>query len=82
MAIGDPAKDLAMQSYMGKDFYNLILSEYKHSFPEDTTIEHRVKRHQGLRELDGLRYAIKHDISEIEDSFSKIRTVIIESSDD
>ncbi|WHZ56082.1 phosphotransferase [Metabacillus hrfriensis] len=80
MTIGDPAKDLATQGYMGEEFYNQILSEYKHSFPEDTTIEHRVKRHQGLRELDGLRYAIKHDNSEIEDSFSKIRNVIFESN--
>ncbi|SDO49768.1 Phosphotransferase enzyme family protein [Paenibacillus sp. yr247] len=76
MTIGDPAKDLATQVYMGEDFYNLILSEYKHSFPEDTTIERRVKKHQGLRELGGLLYAIKHDNSEIEDSISKIRTVI------
>lgn len=81
MTIGDPAKDLATQGYLGVDFYNQILSEYKHSFPEDTTIEHRVKKHQGLRELGGLRYAIKHDISELEDSLSKIRTVIFSSSD-
>jgi aminoglycoside 2''-phosphotransferase len=77
MHIGDPAKDLATQSYMGDDFYKLLLREYAIAFPEDTTIEHRVKRHQGLREISGLLHALRYDPSEIEDAISKIKAVIL-----
>lgn len=76
MVIGDPAKDLATQRYLGNDFYNQLLSEYKQAFPEDSTIEHRVQRHLEMRELGGLLHALKHDISEVEDAISKIRGVI------
>ncbi|MEC0268989.1 phosphotransferase [Paenibacillus anseongense] len=75
--IGDPAQDLATQSYMGEAFYRLMCREYANSFPADTTIEHRVKRHQGLRELGGLVHALRYDPSEIEDAVSKIKHVII-----
>ncbi|MCY9658830.1 phosphotransferase [Paenibacillus chondroitinus] len=77
MHIGDPAKDLATQSYMGDAFYRLLYSEYASGFPEDTTLEYRVKRHQGLRELGGLVHALRYDPSEIEDAVSKIKHVII-----
>lgn len=77
MHIGDPAKDLATQSYMGEDFYKLLLREYTLAFPKDTTIDHRVKRHQGLREISGLLHALRYDPSEIEDAVSKIRAVIL-----
>jgi aminoglycoside 2''-phosphotransferase len=77
MHMGDPAKDLATQSYMGEDFYNLLLREYAIAFPEDTTIEYRVKRHQGLREISGFLHALRYDPAEIEDAVSKIKAVII-----
>jgi hypothetical protein len=48
------------------------------SFPEDHTIDDRVKRHRGLRELAGLEYAIKHkDDIELRDSITKIGDVIL-----
>ncbi|OAS82167.1 phosphotransferase family protein [Metabacillus litoralis] len=78
MKIGDPAIDLVPHHYLGEDFYSLVLSEYSSAFPEDHTIDDRVKRHRGLRELTGLEYAIKHkDDIELKDSIAKIGDVIL-----
>lgn len=76
--IGDPAIDLVPHHYIGEDFYSYVLNEYRMAFPNDPTIDERVKKHRGLRELNGLAYAIKHkETPEVQDSIAKIRDVIL-----
>ena len=78
MIIGDPAVDLAPQLYLGEDFYNDVLEEYTKVFSEDEDIVKRAMKHQQLRELRGLQYAIKYnDKDEFTDSIDKIRNRII-----
>ncbi len=76
MMIGDPAIDLVPQAYLGKEFFHMVLNEYKKVF-DDETIGQRIKRHKALREISGLRYVIKNNqTEEYEDSISKIRNEI------
>ena len=70
--------DLAPQLYLGEDFYNDVLEEYTKVFSEDEDIGKRAMKHQELRELRGLQYAIKYnDKDEFTDSIDKIRNRII-----
>jgi aminoglycoside 2''-phosphotransferase len=76
ISLGDPARDLAVQLYLGVDFfkdvYNQYISKMGYSCPH---LIQRVKLHWELRELIGLHYCIKHkDWDEFREGIEKIRT--------
>lgn len=78
MRIGDPAIDLAPQCYLGKEFYDEVLLEYTKVQKDDMWINHRIIRHQELREISGLQYVIKNNLfEEYKDSIAKIRERVI-----
>ena len=74
-AIGDPAVDFATQLYLGKDFARLVVDRYAGlGGVVDPLVWHRMGRLQVLRELRGLRSAIRlDDQPEVEASVDKLR---------
>jgi aminoglycoside 2''-phosphotransferase len=74
-AIGDAAVDFATQAYLGKDFMRLVVDTYRDMGGSvDEWMWHRIERLQVLRELRGLRSAIRlDDRAAIEESVVKLR---------
>ena len=74
-AIGDAAVDFATQVYLGEDFMRLVVDTYRDmGGVVDEWMWHRMERLQVLRELRGLRSAIRlDDRAEIEESVEKLR---------
>jgi aminoglycoside 2''-phosphotransferase len=75
VSIGDVAQDLAAQKYLGPDFLSRVIQHYQELGGE--LENHFVTRLQALsmlRELRGLRYAIRYPgSSELLDSLQKVR---------
>lgn len=76
ISLGDPARDLAVQLYLGVDFFKTVYNKYisKMGYACPHFIQ-RIKLHWELRELIGLQYCIKHgDWDEFREGVEKIRT--------
>jgi aminoglycoside phosphotransferase (APT) family kinase protein len=79
LTVGDVAQDFAAQKYLGQDFLSQII-EYYREFGGDlgTQFLSRLQDHSMLRELEGLRYAIRYPESgELQDCLGKVRSQLI-----
>ena len=75
VSIGDVAQDLAAQKYVGPDFSSQVIEHYQEFGGElENRFAIRLEGWSMLRELRGLRYAIRYPESgELFDSLQKIR---------
>lgn len=72
---GDIAQDFVPQSYISKDFSDMVIENYRHIGGYlGANFEERVYDWSILRELSGLRYAISYpEANELEDSLQKVK---------
>ena len=76
LALGDPAIDLATQSYLGGDFARAVLEHYDATGLPPANIEGRARTLLGLRELMGLEYGLL--VGEVDaDTLGKITAATI-----
>ena len=83
VTIGDVAQDFAAQKYLGQNFLSQVI-EYYREFGGDlgSQISIRLQDHSLLRELRGLRYAIRYPESgELQDCLNKVRSELSFLSD-
>jgi aminoglycoside phosphotransferase (APT) family kinase protein len=79
VTIGDVAQDFAAQKYLGRDFLSQVIQYYS-EFGGDLGSQFlgRLQDHSMLRELRGLRYAIRYPESgELEDCLGKVRSELL-----
>lgn len=74
-ALGDPARDFAVQFHLGASFANAVLAAYgAHGGEVDQPLRHRIARQWELREFGGVRAAAElQDREELEDAIRKLR---------
>jgi aminoglycoside phosphotransferase (APT) family kinase protein len=75
VSIGDVAQDFAAQKYLGPDFLSQVIEHYQmFGGGLENHFATRLQAWSMLRELRGLRYAIKYPgSSELLDSLQKVR---------
>jgi aminoglycoside phosphotransferase (APT) family kinase protein len=75
VAIGDPARDFAVQLHLGAAFADAVLASYAaQGGMVDAALKHRVARQWELREFGGVRGAAElDDGEELEDAVRKLR---------
>jgi aminoglycoside phosphotransferase (APT) family kinase protein len=74
-ALGDPARDFAVQFHLGAEFADAVLAAYGALGGQvDRGLRHRIDRQWELREFGGVRTAAQLDDSEeLEDAIRKLR---------
>jgi aminoglycoside phosphotransferase (APT) family kinase protein len=74
-ALGDPARDLAVQFHLGDEFAEATLAAYAAQGGHvDQSLRHRIRRHWELREFGGIRTAVElNDEEEFVDAIRKLR---------
>ena len=73
LKVADPAQDVALLNYLGADFFNAVVNEYKPGEPYDDFM-HRVERYWEFREFGGIQYSLENkDTDELMDSIAKIK---------
>lgn len=75
VSIGDVAWDFAAQKYLGPGFLNQVIAQYQALGGDlEDHFAVRLQRDSLLRELEGLRYAIRYPaLGELMDSLQKVR---------
>ncbi len=76
--VGDPALDFAPLRYLGLGFLGQVLESYRLAGGRhDDGLERRIATHAVIRELGGVRYAIRHcDVAELTGSLGKLRHTV------
>jgi aminoglycoside phosphotransferase (APT) family kinase protein len=74
-ALGDPARDFAVQFHLGAEFAEGVLAGYAAQGGEvDRGLKHRIARQWELREFGGIRASVElNDREELEDAVRKLR---------
>jgi aminoglycoside phosphotransferase (APT) family kinase protein len=82
VSIGDAAQDFAAQKYLGSDFSNWVIKYYRELGGEPGShFSTRLIWHSMLRELGGLKYAIRYPESgELGDCLQKVRNELLLSA--
>jgi len=80
--IGDAAQDFAAQKYLGRGFSNSVIKSYRELGGEPGShFSTRLLWHSMLRELGGLKYAIRYPESgELGDCLQKVRNELLLSA--
>jgi aminoglycoside 2''-phosphotransferase len=75
-ALGDPARDFAVQYHLGDEFAEATLAAYAAQGGDvDKSLRHRIRRQWELREFGGIRAAVElNDDEEFVDAIRKLKT--------
>ena len=75
--IGDPVSEFAALRYLGDEFVDRVRAHYRPADALEPNFEERLRAAILLRELGGLRYALRYPASgELEDAVEKVRDVL------
>lgn len=79
MRIGDPVAEFAALRYVGDAFLARVRRGYPHASELETCFDERLRAAVILRELGGLRYALRYpDADEVDDAVDKVTYVLNE----
>jgi aminoglycoside 2''-phosphotransferase len=77
MRIGDPVAEFAALRYVGDDFLNMVREHYAPAYNLEPYFDQRLAAAVILRELGGLRYALRYpDADELDDAVEKVDRAI------
>ena len=73
-AVDDPAQDFAALMHLGEPFVERIVDAYVAAGgAPGASFDHRLRRYWELREMGGVRHALRYDPEELDDALRKLR---------